>query len=148
MSFHEKDWKARYAELGDQAEQAFFAQFPKAHRVGLCRPEFSMNGMRPTMRYAPDFMLRDMFVEVMGISSRKDGLLKIKLEKLNALLMWVAIGDVHLWVYDSSTRNSWQAPIDEWAAQCWLHAERHTFADNNKPYWSLPTSHFPEGSNS
>lgn len=144
VSFHQQEWKTRYAALGDQAEAAFLEAHPKAHRLGLCRPEFSMNGMLATMRYAPDFMLKDRLVEVMGISTRKDALLKVKMEKLNALTMWSAIGDVWLWVYDSSKKTSWFSPLDNWLDACWIHGETAVFDDNQKPYWALHAEHFPQ----
>lgn len=145
MSFHTKDFQGRFSTLGDPAEGAFLERNPKAHRVGLCRPEFSMNGMPYTMRYAPDFMLRTHWVECMGIATGGTGTLKIKLEKLNALRMWEVLGPVHLWVWDSSKEQFWDFPIPVWEDACHQHGEKKFFNDNNKAYWDLHHTHFPSG---
>lgn len=129
--------------LGDPAEQAFLQRHPKAHRLGLCRPEFSMNGMPYTMRYTPDFMLRDRLVECMGIATGGQGTLKIKLEKLGALRFWETIGTVHLWVWDSSNDQCWDAPLHMWEKACWEHGSKEFFPDNKKPYWELRYHDFP-----
>jgi len=142
-AFHTRDFQGRFSMLGDPAEQAFLERNPKAHRLGLCRPEFSMNGMPYTMRYAPDFMLRTHFVECMGIASGGQGTLKIKLEKLAALRKWEELGAVHLWVWDSSKEQWWDAVIDAWEQACWAHASKEFFPDNNKPYWELHFRDFP-----
>ena len=143
MSFHARDFQGRFATLGDPAESAFFERNPKAHRVGLCRPDFSMSGMPYTMRYAPDFMLRTHFVECMGIATGGSGTLKIKLEKLNALRMWEVLGPVRLWVWDSTKEQFWDALLPEWEQQCHLFGEKKFFDDNNKAYWDLPYKRFP-----
>jgi hypothetical protein len=143
MTFHSRDFQGRFATLGDPAEQAFLERNPKAHRLGLCRPEFSMNGMAATMRYAPDFMLRTHFVECMGIATGGSGTLKVKLEKLNALRMWEVLGDVRLWVWDSSKGQYWDAGLDDWENVCHLHGDKKFFADNNKAYWELHHRDFP-----
>lgn len=129
--------------LGDPAEQAFLERHPKAHRLGLCRPSFSMSGMPYTMRYTPDFMLRDRLVECMGIATGGQGTLKVKLEKLAALRFWETIGAVHLWVWDSSTDKCWDAPLHLWEQACWAHGSKEFFPDNNKAYWELRHTDFP-----
>lgn len=143
MTFHTRDFNNRFATLGDPAENAFLERHPKAHRLGLCRPLFSMNGMPATMRYAPDFMLRDRFVECMGIATGGQGTLKIKMEKLAALRQWEDIGQVTLWVWDSTKDRYWEAAISLWEATCWEKGNREFFPDNNKPYWELDYREFP-----
>lgn len=145
-AFHSRDFAGRFSTLGDPAEQAFLERNPKAHRLGLCRPDFSMAGMQATMRYTPDFMLRQRLVECMGIATGGQGTLKIKFEKLAALDRWAQIGTVHLWVWDSTKDQCWEAPLEEWATACWEHGERAVFEDNSKPYWALHHTKFPAGS--
>lgn len=141
--FHKKSFAQRFDAMGDQAETAFLAVNPTAHRTGLNRPDFSMRGMPAPMRYAPDFMLPDGFYEVMGIASRGDGKLKLKQEKIDSLLLWRVLGPLHLWVWDSSQKRFWTAPIDEWVDRCHRHGTLDRFHDNNKPYWLLHHGEFP-----
>lgn len=142
--FHERPFPARFAVMGDKAEGAFEGLHPNAHRLGLNRPNMSMAKMPATMRYAPDYMIEDMAVEVMGFSSRGNASLKLKCEKLDALQAWALIMPVNLWVYDSARNRYWTAPIRQWATMCQSHAERLFFPDNMRPYWNLPMTAFPD----
>ena len=130
--------------MGDAAEAAFLAEFPKAHRTGLDRPSFSMKSMPSNLRNLPDFLLPTGFHEVMGFSSRgKNPTLKLKLEKADALKAWAFLGDVFLFVWDSSGKQWWHAPIEDWLLACYHHADVEVFPDNNAPYWNLPWEFFP-----
>lgn len=143
MEFHERPFSARYAAMGDKAEGAFEALHPKAHRFGLNRPSLNMSKMTPEMRYTPDYLLEDGAYEVMGFSSRGNACLKLKCEKLDALLRWGMLMPTQLWVYDSAKHRYWCAPIGLFAFACYEHAERLFFPDNMRPYWNLPMSVFP-----
>jgi len=142
-NFREKSWGARYDTMGDIAETAFLNVYPKAHRLGLNRPDFDVRGMADPMRYAPDFMLSDGLYEVMGVASRGDSLLKVKFEKLDALSTWMCIGPVHLFIYDSSRKRYWIAPLRDWSKSCHKHGEVARFPDNRKPYFALHIDDFP-----
>lgn len=141
--FHAQSFQRRFAAMGDQAETAFTTVNPSAHRTGLNRPEFSLQGMPAPMRYAPDFMLPDGFYEVMGIASRGDGQLKLKQEKVDALNLWRVLGPVRLWVYDSSHQRFWTAPLEQWVECCYRYGSVDSFNDNKKMFWRLHHSDFP-----
>ncbi len=143
MTFHKQGFNQRFATMGDPAEEAFVRANPKHHRLGLNRPPFSMGGMSPLMRYAPDFMVRDRMVEVMGIATGGQGTLKLKQEKLDALIKWEQIGPVTLWVWDQSKDECWEAPILKWGAACIANGQQNRFPDNDKLYWELPHILFP-----
>lgn len=144
-SFKDRQWSERFQKMGDEAEGEFLKRHPAAHRLGLNRPAWRVHDM-PTdeMKCTPDFMLSDRLVEVMGFG--KDGLLKLKHMKADALGNWLAIGPVTLWVWDSSTHRCWEAHVDEWVDACWSHGVVRHFHDNGQPYHELPVSHFPKES--
>jgi len=144
VQFHERPFVQRWGQMGDAAEQAFLEQHPNAHRTGLDRTALNVRRMDDNQRYAPDYMIEDGYYEVMGYASRGNNVLKLKMDKLEALRAWEAIGPVYLWVRDSSTGNVTCAPIRQWAKQCAQHAERKFFPDNNRPYWELKPEHFPK----
>jgi hypothetical protein len=141
--YYERPFAERVGALGDQAEGAFLGVHPKAHRLGLSRPRLSVAKMQPNLRYTPDFLIEDAAYEVMGISSRGNGHLKLKLEKADALQAWSLLMPVHLWVYDSGRRRYWSAPISTWISACHKYSDKHFFPDNDRPYWSLHWSDFP-----
>lgn len=143
VEFHERPFAARYAAMGDRAESAFEALHPKAHRLGLNRPALNMSKMTAEMRYTPDYMTEDGAFEIMGFSSRGNAALKLKCEKLDALLAWNLLMPVSLWVFDSARNRCWSAPVRQWADACHVHAERLFFPDNLRPYWNLPMGKFP-----
>lgn len=140
MSFHEQSFQSRFGTMGDQAEAAFDQVFPKNHKLGLNRPPFSMSGMLLEMRYVPDRITRDAFVEVMGIGT--DQTLKLKIEKFDALFAWKSIGPVDLFVYDSKHDRWWLAPITDWFRAVLLHGTLDQFHDG-KEYAALHADHFP-----
>jgi hypothetical protein len=142
-AYHERSFAQRFGAMGDKAEAIFLELNPTAHRLGLNRPEFSMAGMSADMRYTPDFLTRDNFVEVMGFSSRGNNTLKLKFDKADALVRWSILGPVILWVYDSGAKRYWQSPIQDWVKACYEHGERCSFPDNRALYWDLPSSLFP-----
>lgn len=144
MSFHEQGWGARFQTMGSTAETAFLVSYPHAHRLGIDRPDFPVRKLPLFFRQAPDFLLADGVYEVMGVSSRaREPSLKLKHEKVDVLLEWNKYGDVYLWVWDSAKKQSTCLPIKEWKKICQKHGEVKHFSDNNKPYWDLPVSQFP-----
>lgn len=143
--FHQQSWGARYQRMGSTAETAFLETYPHAHRLGIDRPEFPVARLPVFFRQAPDFLLADGAYEVMGVSSRaKNPTLKLKFEKLEILEMWNAFGDTYLWVWDSAKKQSVCASITDWSTLCHAYGTVSRFEDNNKPYWSLPITHFPD----
>ena len=138
--FHEQPFSARFAVMGDQAEAVFDLIHPKNHELGLNRPPFGMAGMSAVMRYTPDRMTRDAFVEVMGFGRGQT--LKVKHEKFEALQAWATIAPVELFIYDSHNQRYWEGPLDAWL---WAYqdAETGVYPDNGKTYLTLPANQFP-----
>lgn len=128
--------------MGDPAEAAFDAIYPKHHKLGLERPPFYMGGMALCHRYTPDRMLRDGEYECMGIG--RDRTLKIKDEKIEALVRRNdAIGPVHLFVYDSVRKVYYVAAIDAWVTAIDNHADSAEFPEG-KTYKAIHADHFPD----
>lgn len=140
MSYHKRGWAERYGELGDTAEAVFDLVYPKSHNLGLSRPPFAVSGMPAALRYTPDRMLRDRLVEVMGFGH--DRLLKLKTEKVDALLAWTKLAQVDLFVFDQKQHHWYQAPIGDWHKACNKWADRDVFPEG-KEYFALHASKFP-----
>jgi hypothetical protein len=127
--------------MGDPAEAAFDLVYPRNHKLGLNRPSFFMGGMGLAMRYTPDRLMRDRIVECMGIG--RDRKLKLKVEKLEALNIWQAIGPVWLFVFDQPKGTYYEAPLNEWEARCHSFGKRDTFENDGKAYVELHANSFP-----
>lgn len=139
-AFHEQGWTQRFGVLGDTAEAVFDLVHPKNHKLGLNRPPFGLGGMDPVMRYTPDRMIRTSAVEVMGIG--RDGVLKLKHEKLDALKTWAKIMLVDLFVYHQTADVYYQAPLSKWNLALARHGVDDEF-DDGKTYIALSAEDFP-----
>lgn len=145
-AFHKQSWNQRLDTMGDPAEDACdIVHNGRTHPLGLNRVwgngiKLYLNDMTLAMRYTPDRLTRTAFVECMGIG--RDGTLKIKIEKIDALLRWADLGPTDLFVYDSNTDEYWQAPIDDWDEQCAIHGELKSFPEG-KEYFALHRNNFP-----
>jgi hypothetical protein len=142
-TYKNQPWSSRIKTMGDTAETAFESVHPSAHRLGMLRPTFDTRHMRDTMRYAPDYMLPDGLYEVMGCASRGDSMLKTRFDKLTSMSVWQAIGPVNLWIWDSSKKRYWVAPLADWVKAFHKFGVVDRFPDNNKPYFALHIDYFP-----
>jgi hypothetical protein len=140
VSFHKQSFETRFGAMGDEAEAVFDEMYPKHHKLGLNRPPFQVAGMDAALRYLPDRMLRDRFVECMGIG--RDRLLKPKVEKFEALFRWTWIAPVDLFVYDKTKQMTYMAPLRDWWESCSRHGIADTFPEG-KEYVGLHVDHFP-----
>jgi len=160
--YRDKDWSARFASLGDEAEGVFLDVRPlgPAQRLGWKRPQVTMRLMPPALKHLPDYYTASGFlVEVMGMGS--DGVMKLKLSKWEALKFWNALSPVALFLWNSGVQQwrliPWQSlrtlvrrarsagvqafendgneyyPI-QWA---WITADREVISDAEKV--QLPT---------
>lgn len=113
MSYRDKPFHQRFAELGDQAESIYEAARPlgKTVRFGFRRPKgISFKHIPNVLRHAPDFYAESGYlVEVTGLG--KDGILKsIKLEKYEALKVWAKIAkllgvELAIFIWNSSKQE-------------------------------------------
>lgn len=139
MTFKDENWTARETVLGDPAELAF--EHWSAHnglaygRYGLLRPTVSMRTLPVEIRYTPDYVTDYGLVEVQGCG--KDGMLKFKHDKLEALKWWDKVVPVTFWFYNSTTGHSNQASLDEIIRLCsdeWDDYREDGQFDGSKPY--------------
>lgn len=90
--------------MGDEAEQVFTEVYGRGYVVwGLRRPSIKVSALPAKIRYAPDYLTSDGFVEVMGVG--RDQVLKLKVEKHIALLQWNQEMPTRLFIWDSSNRR-------------------------------------------
>jgi len=127
--------------MGDPAEEAFDTLNPKNHKLGLNRPPLNVAQLPRLIRYTPDRLAQDRYVECMGVGA--DQTLKLKTEKALTLIVWDDVHPTDLFVFDSKRKRAWQASIWEWIEQCIEHASTDHFPDNKKQYWKLHAEHFP-----
>lgn len=114
MTFHGKSWDARFNEMGDQAEQRFEQEFTelglKFVRYGLNRPPISLARVPSRIRYSPDYLCHNRFVEVQGFG--RDQLLKLKVDKWGALHWWRDVHPVDLFILDSHKDRTTCIPLE------------------------------------
>lgn len=139
--FHKAPFHVRFGTMGDTAEKIFEQVFPHHHRLGLNRPNLHTQSLPYIMRFLPDFLTVQGMVEVMGIG--RDKTLKFKIEKLHNLIKWSNMCEVHLFVYDSSRKKWYMAPLDAWHAACTAHGTLDHFDDNNAAFIRLTSDNFP-----
>ncbi len=94
------------------------------------------------MRYIPDRLTRDAFVEVQGIG--RDRTLKIKDEKFDALALWAKseIGPVVLFIWDRTDQVTYEGPLLDWYNAAQEHGVPGVYPEG-KTYLGLNVAHFP-----
>jgi hypothetical protein len=117
--YRNRSWDERVGTLGDMAEGVFEAISPygRWERFGWNRPQnVTMRHMAPFVRHAPDYYTQTgVLVEVMGCG--KDNLVKLKVDKYEALKTWNRVANpVALFLWNSSER--------EWAVLEWDDIKR------------------------
>lgn len=144
--FHQRNWNARVTQMGDAAENVCdLVHGGRTHALGLNRVwqngvGLTLNQMTNAMRYTPDRMTIDGFVECMGVG--RDRKLKIKVEKLDALDQWSKIGPTRLGVYDQHDNVWYEADIHDWLWACNSHGLYRNFPEG-KQYVELHVRNFP-----
>lgn len=133
MSFRDQPFAHRIGAMGDEAEGVFEAVYPEGFvRWGLNRPPINVSQLPEQMRYAPDYLTAKGLVEVQGVGS--DQLLKLKVEKYEALRKWGDVMRTDLFVWDSKHRRYAWVRLDDLRA---LLGDLRQFPEG-KPYWSIP----------
>lgn len=126
--FHQRDFAHRFGAMGDEAESRFEETYKGGFvRFGLNRPPVQMSKLPPLIRYSPDYLTSQGFVECQGVG--KDRQLKVKVEKGLALQQWHSLFAVRFFIWDSMLKKS---TILDWPT-LW----------NQLP--NMPLNQFPEG---
>lgn len=110
-SFHEQDWQHRETLLGDEAEGVFREVAGDCVKYGLDRPPINLRHVPDFIRFTPDFLQASRAVEVVGMG--QDGILKIKCNKMLALLKWNEHMPVFVFIWNSATQLYTLLPVTE-----------------------------------
>ena len=136
MSFKDRGWNARFAEMGDQAEAKFEEVCDRGFvRYGLNRPPLRMSMLPPFVRYTPDYLTSRAFVEVQGFG--RDQTFKLKVDKYEALAEWAQQHPVDLFIYDSHNDRHIQLSLDEVYDVIMASGHLDRFPEG-KAFWSVP----------
>lgn len=140
MGFKDQPFSKRWEQMGDKSESAYLNMnvTSKHDRFGWDRTPINTSLLPAKWRYMPDFISTYTspdgqynvvwLTECVGLG--RDGLLKFKMEKLEALKEWAdEIFSVYIFVYDSHRNMFILLPL-------------YVFARKIK---TCPIKHFPEG---
>lgn len=107
MSFSDGGWTHRRVAMGDASEKAFWEWCEgKAVRWGLDNPapsDLHVPSIPQRVRAAPDFLTNKSFVECCGVG--RPQVLKLKLEKWDALRWWHTLHPVSVFIWDSHKKR-------------------------------------------
>lgn len=128
--------------MGDEAEGIFenwaAIQGIGWHRFGINRPPFDVKKLPLKLRYTPDYMGADFLYEVQGFG--KDQKVKVKEEKLQALLEWNYDHPTVLWLYNNVNETCLTVGIKELVIAS-LDAESKMFPEG-KHYFEWDANYF------
>lgn len=116
MTYNEQGWNQRVHTLGDIAEGIFENVAPMGAMIpyGLRRPPFKVANLTPFQRNTPDYLTgTGVFVEVQGCG--RDNLIKMKVEKWEALKKWRTLGPLSFFFWNSNHSEWALVPYDEMA---------------------------------
>lgn len=112
-AFRDRTFGQRYQQMGDQAEQVCAQVLEEMSvaftRYGFQRPPFSIQNLPLLVRYSPDFVLADRFVECQGFG--RDGKAKFKRDKLETLHAWAREMPVDLFLWWSARKKWAMVPL-------------------------------------
>lgn len=121
--------------MGDEAEGVFEKVHPWGFiRYGLDRPPLKVGALSLKLRYTPDYLTGSSLIEVIGCG--RDGVIKLKCEKLTALQMWELDHPVQIFFWDSHNEKYAYAPLGDVVRAIYTTSNVQRFNDG-KPYWAL-----------
>lgn len=140
--FKDKTWTERYRKMGDEAEGVYedwaTIQGTKWARYGLNRPDFNVAKLPIKLRYTPDYITAKSLVEVQGFG--KDQKIKLKEEKLLALMEWHKEHPTCLWLYNNVTCQCVTVSVPDMFVAS-LSAVSKSFPEG-KPYYEWDADFF------
>lgn len=127
--------------MGDEAEGIFERVYPEGFaRFGICRPPVNLTNVPPKIRYTPDYLTAKGLVEVQGFGN--DQMLKLKLDKLQALDDWHDDFRVDLFVWDSKHKRCGFVRLSDLHEACEQHGVMREFPEG-KAYVALRAECIP-----
>lgn len=144
MGFHTLPFEKRLELMGDASEQALAAHFPgKVEPFGWNRPNVTMARMAATIRHQPDAYLDTpeggYLVECVGCG--RDGKVKFRSDKIEALALWQTIQPVRIWAWRSTTKLGYLVEWADFRKLWWAAAHANgvlAFAVDNNLYVEVP----------
>lgn len=137
MAFKDQSFNHRLGAMGDEAESVFEAAYPNGYvRTGLCRPPIQVHALPIQVRYIPDYLTSNGWVEVQGFG--RDQTVKLKMEKYQALIWWSWLWPVSLFLWDKTNKRY---TILELSALPLEHANMDVFPEG-KEYLAIPADAF------
>jgi len=135
--FADKDFASRLGALGDEAESVFEEVYPKGWAVyGLRRPPIRVAALAPKIRFSPDYITSDGFIEVASVFTER--VLKLKVAKHIALLQWNQEMPTYLFIWDSPENRYTLPPMTiEQVTDAVAAASVDHFPEGT-PYWAIP----------
>jgi len=121
--------------MGDEAEQMFEQVYPRGFvRYGLNRPPISVGKLSLKIRYTPDYLTSSSLVEVQGFG--RDQLVKVKLEKEQALHLWNADMPTQFFLWDRTNKRYGYIDIAAMTRSAHAHGALERLDD--KRAWFIP----------
>lgn len=134
-AFADKDFASRLGSMGDEAEGVFEQVYEKGWvRWGFNRPPISVASLATKVRYAPDYITSDGFVECMGFG--KAQVLRLKVEKHIALLQWHQEMPTRLFVWDGTNQRYTYVTMDQLTDS--IGDANRGFFPEGKQTWDIP----------
>ncbi len=144
-SFKDKSWDERYAAggMGELAEAKFEDVCKRTlrknfERYGLDRPCLQVGKLPVRIRYQPDYLMSEGFVEVQGFGAKQT--MALKVEKYNALQFWHQVHPVAIFVFDS--HNDRWTMVGLRRVDGWINSGRTElrYFPEGKAYFQVPAS--------
>lgn len=143
-AFRDRSWGSRVTALGDEAEGKF-AEWAEEYGFGfapygLSRPPIQVHKVPVFIRYTPDFITTKYLYEVQGHG--REGITKIKYDKLAAMLDWHEYMPVRMFLWNSHRKVRFDVPIVEYNAILNSDLGVHgAFEDGAKPWVGVSDEH-------
>lgn len=133
--YYKQGWKKRWEAMGDQAEAAFEKAYAinGFQRFGLNRAPFSVATVPAKIRFTPDYLMADRFIECKGIG--QDQTLKIKVNQLLWLMVWNSEYPVAMFIFDSWNQRHALMPIDELWIDCHACGHVDSFPEGHQAWF-------------
>lgn len=137
--FHTQSWTEREKWLGDEAEHVFSQLVGEDNCVkyGLDRPPIHVGKLPEFVRFTPDYLQEHRAVEVVGMGH--DGVLKIKVQKLLALMKWNEFMPVYVFIWNGHLKEYTLAPVTDIWRRCHEAGKVVRFHEGNLA-WFLPVA--------
>lgn len=146
MTFHTQNFNTRLTDMGDASENKFLEVAEslgrRPVRFGFDRPPFSIVKIAKKLRYTPDFIDDKGLIECQGFG--RDQMVKLKVEKINALAAWDAEHPVYLFLWDSHKKRYCISPFADVMKMIEGGAAELAYFHDPKAYFAIKAESFAD----